>query len=101
MTPRRRVTDQPHGPELVQLALTNLLARFPTAFRTRDVQPVGARAAEMRVRCLCGSSAVVVVTVDVGGAAERHDLCFPHAESALDRDAPETTRDRSSHGGTR
>lgn len=85
MTPKRRVTDRPHGPEMVQLALDNLWARFPVACAARDMQPVSARAAEIRVRCLCVRLAVVVVTVDVGGAAERHALCFPHAESALDR----------------
>ena len=75
MTPRRRVTDNPHGPEMVQLALDNLRARFPVAFAARDVQPVSDRGLEMRMRCMCGSSAVVAMTEDVG----------------------ETTRDRSEY----
>lgn len=97
MTPRRRVTDHPHGPEMVQLALDNLRARFPIAFSARDVQPVSARGLEMRMRCMCGSSAVVVMTEDVGGEHERHALCFPHADKVLDRVMPETTRDRSEY----
>ena len=101
MSPRRRVTDQPHGPEMVQFALDNLRARFPVAFAARDVQPVSARAAATRLRCLCGSLAVVGVLVDVGGAAERHALCFPCAERALDQPATETTRDRSEHTAAR
>lgn len=86
---------------MVQLALDNLRARFPVAFLARDVQPVSARGLEMRTRCTCGSSAVVVVGVDVGGVVERHAICFRHADQVFDRVTPETTRTRSEHTGSR
>ena len=97
MTPNRRVTDRPHGPDMVQLALDDLLARFPVAFRARDVQPVSARAISVRVTCWdCNQPAVVVAAHGSGRVA----LCFPHAETLLGV-GHETTRDRSEHTAAR
>ena len=95
MTPRRRVTDQPHGPEMVATALDNLRARFPVAFARLAVSPVHPNGTTL---CGCGSLAVAWVSDGDGG---RDALCFRHAEDELaplePAPAPETTRDRSSH----
>ena len=88
MTPRRRVTDHPHGHEMVQLSLDNLRARFPIACSARNVQP-----SAMGYRCGCGSVAVVVANVG-------RSICFPCAEVLLEP-AAETTRTRSEHTGSR
>jgi hypothetical protein len=66
---------------LVELAITNLRFRFPTAFESLHARPIGGYAK-------CSACTRQVVCVLDGPDPDGLALCFPHAEDALARVEP-------------